>query len=303
MKKNWNEKPEPLDALPVFRLAARLGSFSRAADRLGISVSAVSQSVRGLEARLGVRLFNRTSRQIALSEAGQTFLDDIGPSLDRLDSAIQQARAGQGQPQGLLRINLSRLAASLLVEPRLADFLQRYPDIRVELFADDALADLVKGGFDAGIRLGRQLNMDMVALPIDRGQRRVVVAAPDYFARHAPPRSPDDLREHDCIRFRLPGSGRLEPWFFQSDGAELAVDVQGRLIFTDDRMATQAARQGLGLTQRFEQSVRADLAAGTLIQVLDRYTPPFPGFHIYYPARRHLPPKLRAFVDFLREAV
>jgi DNA-binding transcriptional LysR family regulator len=292
-----------LDALPVFRLVARLGSFTRAADHLDISASAVSQCIRALETRLGVRLFNRSSRSVALSEAGQRFLEEVGSALDRIDMAMQQMHADQGQPSGLLRINLSRLAAYMLVAPRLPAFFERYPQVRVELFTDDTLADVVSGGFDAGIRFGSTLARDVVALPIDGGQRRRVVASPSYLQRAGVPQTPEDLASHDCMRFRFPGSGRLNPWGFQRDGVDMALDVQGRLIYTDDRLMRIAARQGLGLTQQFEPMVREDLQAGRLVSVLDDFIRPIPGFHIYYPAREQVPPKLRAFVDFLREPV
>lgn len=301
MKKNLMIKPEPLAGLSVFRTVARLGSFTRAADHLGVTASAVSQSVRGLEARLGVRLFNRTSRRVALSEAGREFLAQIDPSLDRIDIAMQRLRADQGQPSGLLRINLSRLVAGLYINPRLPEFLARYPQIQVELFTDDTLADVVAGGFDAGIRIGHKLAQDMVARPISGPLRRAIVATPEYLRRHGTPRTPADLAGHDCIRFRMPGSGRLEPWSFVDNGRELQMDVQGRLIYTDDRMAREAARDGLGLAQLFVETVKADLADGRLVRVLTEYAPALPGFYIYYPAREHMPPKLRAFVDFLCE--
>ncbi|WP_242111786.1 LysR family transcriptional regulator [Luteimonas aquatica] len=302
MKKNLTIQPDGLAGLTVFRTVAQAGSFTRAADRLGVSASAVSQSVRGLEARLGVRLFNRTSRRVALSEAGRDLLAQIDPSLDRIDIALQRLRAGRDQPSGLLRINLSRLVAGLYVVPRLPEFLARHPRLQVELFTDDTLADVVAGGFDAGIRLGHHLARDMVARPIDGGrQRRAIVATPDYLRRHGTPRTPADLVGFDCLRFRMPGSGRLEPWHFVDAGRELQVEVQGRLIYTDDRMVREAARDGLGMAQLFEKTVEADIATGRLVQVLADYAPSHPGFYIYYPAREHMPPKLRAFVDFLCE--
>jgi DNA-binding transcriptional LysR family regulator len=203
MKKKFTMQAELLPGLSVFRTVARLGSFTRAADYLGVSPPAVSQSVRTLERQLGTRLFNRTSRRVALSEAGARFLSQIGVPLDRIDTAIQELRVENGQPSGLLRINLSRLASSLFVMPRLAEFMARYPLLQVELYTDDALSDVIRGGFDAGIRLGQVLAADMVAVPIDRGQRRVVVASPDYVSRHGTPGTPADLVAHDCIRFRF----------------------------------------------------------------------------------------------------
>jgi len=171
------------------------------------------------------------------------------------------------------------------------------------LFVDDTLADLVEGGFDAGIRLGETLARDMVAVPVGGAQRQVVVAAPAYFARRPPPRRPQDLVGHDCIRLRLPGSRRLHPFEFHLDGRDIAVEVQGRLILNDGGAILAAARAGLGLAQLFEPIVRQDLREGRLVEALRDHQPPFPGFYVYYPARRQLPPKLRVFIDFLREAV
>lgn len=301
MKKNLTIHAGTLDALPVFRTVARLGSFTRAADHYDISASAISQCIRVLEARLGVRLFNRSSRSVALSEAGQRFLEQIDGSLDRIDLAMQQLQADQGQPSGLLRINLSRLAAYMLVAPRLPAFLDRYPQVQVELFTDDTLADVVGGGFDAGIRFGHTLGRDMIAVPMDQGQRRVVVASPHYLDRHGVPATLEELVQHDCIRFRFPGSGRLSTWSFLRDGEQVTLEVQGRLIVADDRLIRMGVRQGLGLSQQFEPMVRDDLASGRMVSVLDAYRYESAGFYIYYPAREQLPPKLRAFVDFMRE--
>jgi DNA-binding transcriptional LysR family regulator len=204
-----------------------------------------------------------------------------------------------------LRINLSRLAAYMLVMPRLPEFVARYPQIHVELFTDDALTDVVGGGFDAGIRFGNTLARDMVALPIDTGQRRIVVASPAYVRDHGMPQTLDELASHNCIRFKFPGSGRMCSWLFMCDGkaTPLDVDVEGSLIFVDDRLVRVATRQGLGLSQQFEPMVREDLASGRLVTLLDDYAYEGPGFFIYYPAREQMPPKLRAFVDFLREPV
>ncbi|WP_236621794.1 LysR family transcriptional regulator [Luteimonas huabeiensis] len=303
MKKDFRMKAAPLAALPLFELVARTGSFTRAADRLGISASAVSQGIRGLEQRLGVRLFHRSSRRLALSEAGQELLEAVGPSLERIDASLQQLQARRQGPSGLLRINLPRVVAETYVLPRLPDFVARYPEVQVELFTDDTFADLVRGGFDAGIRLGCKLAGDMVSLPIDRGQRRVVVASPAYLRAHGAPATPADLAGHDCIRFRLPGSGRLEPWRFDLDGRTVEVEVQGRLILSDDAFAREAACAGFGLSQRFADSVRAELADGRLVRVLTAFEHQGDAFHIYYPSRRQLPPKLRVFVAFLREGL
>ncbi|RDZ26501.1 LysR family transcriptional regulator [Lysobacter silvisoli] len=289
----------PLPAVIAFARVAHLGSFTRAAAELEVSTSALSQTVRGLEERLGVRLLNRTTRRVGLTEHGARFLAQVGPGLAQIDAAFDDLDAVRERPTGRLRINAGRIAIRSLIEPRLPEFLARYPDVQVELFADDTLADLVAGGFDAGIRLGECLARDMVARPIGGPQRTIVVGSPDYYARRGTPRVPEDLIHHDCIRQRLPGSGRMQPWEFTRDGRDFEVDVGGRLIFNDSSLARAPLLAGLGLGQLFPVLVADHLAAGRLVQVLDRYTPPFPGFHIYYTARRQLAPKLRAFVDFM----
>ncbi|NUO77054.1 MAG: LysR family transcriptional regulator [Lysobacter sp.] len=289
----------PLPAVIAFARVARLGSFTRAAAELDVSPSALSQTVRGLEERLGVRLLNRTTRRVGLTEHGARFLAQVTPGLEQIDAAFDDLDAVRDRPTGRLRINAGRIAVRTLIAPRLPQFLARYPDVQVEVFADDTLADLVAGGFDAGIRLGETLARDMVAQPLGGPQRLLVVGSPEYFARHGRPRVPEDLIGHDCIRQRLPGSGRMLPWEFTRDGVDFEVDVRGRLIFNDSSLAVEPVADGLGLAQLFETVAAQDLAAGRLEPVLTEYTPPFPGFYLYYPARRQLAPKLRAFVDFM----
>ena len=289
----------PLPAVIAFARVARLGSFTRAAAELEVSPSALSQTVRTLEERLGVRLLNRTTRRVGLTEHGARFLAQVAPGLEQIDAAFDDLDAVRDRPTGRLRINAGRIAIRTLVEARLPAFLARYPDVQVELFADDTLADLVAGGFDAGIRLGECLARDMVAQPLGGPQRTIVVGSPGYYARHGRPEVPEDLIHHDCIRQRLPGSGRMQPWEFSRDGQDFEIDVRGRLIFNDSSLARGPALAGLGLAQLFETMVAQDVAAGRLLPVLDAYTPPFPGFYIYYPARRQLAPKLRAFVEFM----
>ncbi|MFD1298388.1 LysR family transcriptional regulator [Lysobacter gummosus] len=291
----------PLPAVLAFARVAHFGSFTRAAAELEVSPSALSQTVRGLESKLGVRLLNRTTRQVGLTEHGARFLDQIGPGLAQIEAAFDDLDAVRHRPTGRLRINVGRTAAKVLVEPRLPEFLARYPELEVELFADDTLADLVAGGFDAGIRLGECLARDMIALPVGGMQRQVIVATPGYFENRDKPRTPQELVGHECIRLRLPGSRRLYPWEFGRDGRDFEVDVEGRLIFNDGMMILSAARAGLGMAQLFEPIAREDVRAGRLVEVLGDYQPPFPGFYIYYPARKQLPTKLRVFVDFMRE--
>ncbi|QWP77630.1 LysR family transcriptional regulator [Lysobacter sp. K5869] len=291
----------PLPAVLGFARVAHFGSFTRAAAELEVSPSALSQSVRALEAQLGVRLLNRTTRQVALTEHGARFLERIQPGLAQIQAAFDDLDDVRHRPTGRLRINVGRTALRIMIEPHLPAFMARYPELEVELFADDTLADLVGEGFDAGIRLGESLARDMVAVPIGGPQRQVIVGAPAYFERHPPPRTPRDLAEHDCIRLRLPGARRLYPFEFSRDGRDFDVEVSGRLILNDSAPILSAARAGLGLAQVFEPLARADLREGRLVAVLSDWLAPFPGFYVYYPARKQLPMKLRVFVDFLRE--
>jgi DNA-binding transcriptional LysR family regulator len=293
----------PLPAVLGFARVAHFGSFTRAAAELEVSPSALSQSVRALEARLGVRLLNRTTRRVALTEHGARFLERIQPGLAQIQAAFDDLDDVRHRPTGRLRINVGRTALRIMIEPLLPRFMARYPELEVELFADDTLADLVAEGFDAGIRLGESLARDMVAVPFGGPQRQVIVGAPAYFERHPPPLTPQDLAEHDCIRLRLPGSRRLYPFEFSRDGRDFDVEVRGRLILNEGAHILSAARAGLGLAQVFEPSARADVREGRLVEVLSEWLSPFPGFYIYYPERKQLPMKLRVFVDFLREQV
>lgn len=290
-----------LPALAAFSCVARHGSFSRAATELAVSPSALSQTIRALEAQLGVRLFNRTTRRVGLTEQGTRFLRELGPGLAQIDGALQTLEAQRDLPAGHLRITAPRIAADMLVLPHLPAFCRRYPQVQVELTIQPALTDLVAEGYDVGIRLGESLAPGMVALPLGPMQRLVVVGAPDYFARQPTPQIPQDLATHACIRYRRT-NGRLMPWEFSRDGRDFTIDVDGSLVFNDSGLGRRMAVAGHGLVQIFEAAAAVDIAAGRLQPVLDDWQPPFPGFHLYYPAREQLPPKLRVFVDFLRAA-
>ncbi|XQA63288.1 LysR substrate-binding domain-containing protein [Xanthomonas sacchari] len=294
-------RPPPLTAVVAFVRVAHHGSFTRAAAELGVSPSALSQTLRALEAQLGARLLNRTTRRVGLSEHGERFLQRVAPGLAQIDAAFADLDFLRDRPAGTLRINLPLVAAEQLVCPQLPAFLARYPEVSVELYSDRTLADIVAGGFDAGIRLGESLARDMIAVPVGPPQRQTVVAAPAYFAAHGVPRTPAELAAHDCIRWRRT-DGRLQAWEFTRDGHDFLVEVSGRLVVNDTAVGLDAARRGLGLGQAFEWQVAADVAAGRLQQVLDDWHAPFAGWHIYYPAREHLPPKLRVFIDHLRAA-
>ena len=290
----------PLPAVAAFARVAHHGSFTRAAAELDVSPSALSQTIRTLERQLGVRLFNRTTRRIALTEHGARFLERVQPGLEQIDEAFDDLDSVRDVPSGRLRINLAQVVALEVVMPKLAAFQARYPQIVLELYADDALADLVADGFDAGIRLGECLARDMVALPVSPPQELAVVASPAWIATHPVPRDPQDLIGHECVRFRRMHSGRLHPWEFTQDGRDIEVEVSGRLIVNSGRLARRAALDGLGLAQPLLLEVASDIAAGRLVRLLREYTPPFDGLYVYYPTREHLPAKLRAFVDFLR---
>ncbi|HBK47624.1 MAG TPA: LysR family transcriptional regulator, partial [Xanthomonadaceae bacterium] len=288
----------PLSAVLAFARVAHHGSFTRAAAELGVSTSALSQTVRALEARLDVRLLHRTTRRVALTEHGERFLQRVAPGLQQIDSAFADLDFLRDRPAGTLRINLPAAAAEQLIAPHLARFLALYPHVTVELFAERALSDIVAGGFDAGIRLGESLARDMVALPVGPAQRQAIVAAPAYFARRGVPATPADLVGHDCVRWRR-SDGRVQPWEFTRDGRDFVVEVDGRLLVNDTAVGLQALRTGVGLAQVLEWQVAADLASGALQRVLDDWQAPFAGWHIYYPAREHMAPKLRVFIDFL----
>ncbi len=292
----------PLSAVVAFVHVADHASFTRAADVLGISTSALSQSVRALEAQLGVRLLQRTTRRVGLTEHGARFLARVRGGLAQIESAFDDLDQVRAVPAGVLRITVPRIVADRLILPRLPAFLQRYPQVDVELSVNPALTDLVAEGFDAGIRLGESLAPGMIAVAIGAPERQVVVATPEYFQRHGVPESPRALQAHACIVHRL-ASGRRMPWEFSRDGQTLDVSVQGRLLFNDAGVARRAALAGLGMAQGFASLYADDIHSGRLHSVLQAWQPPFPGFHLYYPAREQLAPKLRVFIDHLRAGV
>ncbi len=289
----------PLSAVVAFVHVADHASFTRAADALGVSTSALSQSVRALEAQLGVRLLQRTTRRVGLTEHGARFLGQVRAGLTQIESAFDALDQVRDVPTGQLRITVPRIVADRLVLPRLPDFLRRYPQVDVELCVDPALTDLVAEGFDAGIRLGESLAPGMIAVPVGGPERQVVVATPAYFQRHGVPESPHALQDHACIGHRL-ANGRRMPWEFSRDGRALDVAVPGRLLFNDAGLARHAVLAGLGMAQGFASMYAEDLQAGRLRSVLEAWQPAFPGFHLYYPAREQLAPKLRVFIDHLR---
>jgi DNA-binding transcriptional LysR family regulator len=300
MKSPFTIEPGQLPALLAFARVCAHGSFTRAASELGVSPSALSQTMRGLETRLGVRLLNRTTRRVGLTEAGAALLARVEPALVDIDAAVDDVRQQRERPAGTLRITAPQVVMPALIEPHLPDFLAAYPDIRLDIRVDSALNDLVGDGLDAGIRLSEKVQRDMIALPLGGPQRSVVVGAPGYFARHGVPRHPRDLQAHNCIRSRFSAGGTIYRWEFCERGRWFEVDVDGNLVSNDGALALRAALAGIGLAHTMEPLARAHLAAGTLASALDDWLPPYDGFYLYYPSRAQLAPKLRVFADFLR---
>jgi len=281
---------------------ARRGSFRAAAAELGMSTSAVSNAIAGLEARLGSRLFHRNTRSVSLTEAGRRFADRITPALMEIRSASEEINAQDQSLTGTLRINASVGAAQMIFEPLVLAFMRRHPGMTIDIVTEARLVDIVAAGFDAGIRLEESVPRDMIAVPIGGDQRLVVVGAPSYFEHHPRPRVPGDLSAHACIRLRL-SHGGIYRWELERHGESVAVDLRGPLILDEMRMIAQAARAGMGLAFMSEWYVAEDLAAGRLLQVLDDWTPPFPGMRLYYPGHHHVPAALRAFIELIREGV
>ncbi len=279
---------------------ARRGGFRAAARELAISSSALSHAIAGLEERIGVRLFNRTTRSVALTAAGEQFLAEVAPALSAIDGAIETVGAHRTEPTGILRLNMALGAARLLLRPLVLEYLRRHPAMQVEIATEGALVDVVGQGFDAGIRLAEVVPPDMIAVPIIPTIRSLVVGAPAYFQAHGRPRTPHDLKDHRGSRARM-ATGRIYHWEFERHGEAFTIDVPGALTLDDSDLMLQAALAGTGLAYLHQQQVAADLAAGRLVQVLGEWTPPYEGLNLYYPGRRHVPAKLRAFIDLIRE--
>jgi DNA-binding transcriptional LysR family regulator len=292
--------PLHLSALVAFEAVARHASFARAAEEMDVSPTAISKTVKQLEARLGMRLFNRTTRRVGLTEAGALLLESLAPALRAIRASLQAVGEAARAPRGNLRITTSGVAYDALIEAHLPAFAQRYPDIGLEFSLDNQFVDIVAGGYDAGIRLGESVERDMVAVPVGPLQQMVVVGSRAYFSRHPEPATPRELLGHDCIRQRLPRSRRLVEWEFGGGRKTLTIAVDGQLILDDMGSIIAAARRGLGLAYVFRPLVAADLGAGRLRALLERYGPPPERFHLYYPSGRQLPGKLRAFIDFMR---
>jgi DNA-binding transcriptional LysR family regulator len=286
--------------LRAFAAIAEHGNFARAAAQLGISPSALSQTIRNLEERMGIRLLNRTTRSVAPSEAGERLLGRLLPLLTDLDAAVADIKSLRETPSGLLRINAPRLAAMLHLAPLLGPFHRAYPDITVDIVVEDKLVDIVAERFDAGIRLGETVQKDMVSVKLAGEMEMMVVASPDYVSRFGVVKTPRGLQGHRCINTRWPTDGSLYHWEFERGSEKIDAAVTGPLIVTEPEVVVQAVLDGVGIGYLFDYLAKPHVAAGRMVRMLEDWTPPFPGPHIYYPSRRQMPPPLRAFLDFVQ---
>lgn len=284
----------------AFIAVAREGSFTRAAAGLGVSQSALSYTVRTLEARLGVRLLTRTTRSVSLTEAGERLLNRVAPHFDEIEIEIASLSALRDRPAGTVRITSVEHATETVLWPKLAPLLRENPEINIEIISEYALKDIVADRYDAGVRLGEQVDKDMISVPIDRDFRFAVVGSPAYLARSGTPATPKDLLNHSCLKLRLPTHGGFYIWEFYQDGRELKVRIDGRAAFNSLRMMLLAAQDGLGLAYVPQDQVAASLQDGSLVQVLADWSPPRPAYHLYYPSRRQHSPAFALVLDALR---
>ena len=300
MKQDLTIPHGALDGIEAFLRVAERRSFSAAAADLGVSPSAISQTVKALEARVGAPLFMRTTRSVGLTQAGEMFLERAAPAYAGLADAYEAARNLGNRPAGRLRINLMRGAVQPMFEPIIAGFCDTYPEIELEIFADDALSDLSAGGFDAGVRMGESLDADVIAVRLTGPFRFVVAGTPAYFAKYGRPETPEDLRHHRCVRFRL-ASGALMPWTFEKGNREFDVAVTGPVIVNDWIAATVAMRSGIAMIMTAEPVAKTLVESGDVELVLTEYASATSGLFLYYPSRKQVMPKLRAFIDYVRD--
>jgi len=291
---------ENLDDLRAFLAVARERSFTRAAAKLGVSQSALSHTVRGLEARLGVRLLTRTTRSVSPTEAGERLLLNVGPHLEEIEAELDSLGELREKAAGTIRITAVEHAADTVLWPALTKLLPRYPDIKVEIVIDYGLTDIVAQRYDAGVRLGEQVAMGMIAAQIGPDLRMAVVGSPAYFARHPPPKTPQDLTAHRCINLRLPTHGGLYAWEFEKAWRELRVRVEGQLVFNGTAPMLNAALAGFGLAYVPEDLAQPHIAKRRLKRVLEDWCPSFPGYHLYYPSRRQHSKAFALLVEALR---
>ncbi|HTO88609.1 MAG TPA: LysR family transcriptional regulator [Thermoanaerobaculia bacterium] len=290
---------DDLSVLSAFLAVAEERSFTRAAKRLGVSPSALSHAIRGLEEQIGVRLLARTTRSVAPTDAGEQLIAHLRPALGDIRGALEQISGLRDRPAGRVRLVVPRLAARLVVAPKLAQFAREYPDVVLEVTTDDSPLDLVAGRFDAGIHLGEFIERDMIAVRVSRDHRPAVVGSPRYFESRPKPESPRDLARHRCINIRL-GSAGVYRWEFDKGDESLTVAVDGPLNVDDVEISIRAAIDGVGLAFSLEEHVAPHLASGALVRVLEDWCPPFAGFFLYYPSRRQQPAALSALIETLR---
>jgi DNA-binding transcriptional LysR family regulator len=288
-----------LGDLSAFATVAEERSFTRAAARLGISQSALSHSMRGLEQRLGLQLLARTSRSVSPTSAGSAILTELGPALERIEQALAAARSLRERPAGRVRLVLSRSAALLVLLPRLPLFVERYPEVVLEVTTSNDPVDLVAGEFDAGIMLGEFIQRDMIAVRVSGEMRLAMVASPDYLRMHDAPKTPRDLKDHACVGFRF--SGRMYRWEFEKKGRRpLTVEPRGPISYDDSDLVVQATLRGLGIGMSMEETLAPLITQGRLVQLLRDWCPTFPGYFLYYPSRRNQPAALAALIETLR---
>lgn len=290
--------PDSLDVLTAFAAVAEERSFTKAAVRLGVSTSALSHAMRGLEERLGVRLLARTTRSVAPTAAGDQLLGQVGPALGSIRTALDGIGRLRERPAGRLRVVMPRLAASMLLVPRLAEFARAYPDVVLDVTTESGPVDIVAQRFDAGIDIGEFVQRDMIAVRVSPDLRAAIVASPGYFKAHPKPRRPQDLLQHRCIGCRH--GTALYRWEFEKGGKEVSVGVPGPVVLDDVDLMVHAALDGVGVAFTFESQVAPLIAKRRLVRVLEDWCPPWPGYFIYYPSRRHQPPGLSALIDTLR---
>jgi DNA-binding transcriptional LysR family regulator len=290
-----------LDDLLAFVAVGREKSFTRAAAKLGVSQSALSHTMRELEARLGVRLLTRTTRSVAPTEAGERLLDTLGPRLEEIDAALAAVGELRERPAGSIRITATEYAADAILLPKLAKLLRDYPEIKVEIVVDYGLTDIVAQRFDAGVRSGEQVAKDMIAVRIGPDQRMAVVGAPSYFRKRAQPKRPQDLLDHNCIKLRLPTHGGLYAWEFEKAGRELKVRIDGQLTFNTTAQMLNAALSGCGLAYVPEGLAQPHVAKRRLVRVLEDWCAPYSGYHLYSPSRRQPSAAFSLLVEALRD--
>lgn len=290
-----------LDGAVAFLAVAKKRSFTAAAAELGVTRSAVSQTIKSLETKLGVALLARTTRDVGLTEAGQRLYEHLEPALGSVAVALEHLHDYRGKPSGLLRLNVPRIAVDSLIASMLPGFLELHPNIQIEIYVDDSLANIVDSGFDAGIRLGEMVARDMVSIRLTPPSRLLVLGAPALIARHGMPQTPEELTNYPCINYRQITRGGIYKWEFQRDGEEFEVNVAGPVITNDTDFMLRAGVNGLGFVYQLESIVRPFIETGALKPVLEPFALSTPGLHIYFPARSQVLPKLRAFIDYLKK--